>query len=76
MCFKMNQKQKDQYNESLNQTKGYEILIKIYKLDGNPDNLFVVDEEFEEATLENRGNVRLDELNKKHKECTLKISKK
>lgn len=56
--------------------KGYETLIKIYKLDGNPHNLFVDDEEFEDATLSSMGNVRLDELNKKYKECTSKISKK
>ena len=53
--------------------KGYGTLIKIYKLDGNPHNLFVDDKEFEEATLSNMGNVRLDELNKK---CTSNISKK
>jgi len=56
--------------------KGYGTLIKIYKLDGNPHNLFVDDEEFEDATLSNMGNVRLDELNKKYKKCTSKISKK
>ena len=54
---------------------GYETLIKIYKLDGNPDNLFVNDEEFEEATLSNMGDISLDELNKKHRECVSKIGK-
>ncbi len=54
---------------------GYETLIKIYKLDGNFDNLFVNDEEFEEATLPNMGKVRLDELNQKYKECISRINK-
>ena len=55
--------------------KGYETLIKIYKLDGNPNNLFIIDEEFEEATLSNIGGLKLNELNKKHEQCSFKLTR-